>query len=88
MNMKRILCRISGCACGDYAPACDRCGAYLYDADFIQEGAMQPLWNFIDRIRAKRMALLRRCDVCGKKMLNAGTETCCSKECYEKWIPF
>jgi hypothetical protein len=40
MKQFRIACHLWGCWCSNEYPGCLRCGAALYDADFIQIGRM------------------------------------------------
>lgn len=86
--MKRLWCRLWGCWChGDY-PGCGRCGAAIYDADFVQAGKLAWLQNAYGCLWCQTYALFHsRCDVChGHMWLKKGS--CCSPKCYEQWMPF
>ena len=86
--MKRLLCHLWGCWCSNEYPGCVRCGAALYDSDFVQIGHlhwisnMRSLWTEAVRCTAGR------CDVCHKRMWFKGHNPCCSEECQEQWYPF
>jgi hypothetical protein len=87
----RIRCILFGCWC-DENSACPKCGASLYDADFIQVGKLDWIHSIRGRIRVVLAFVTRRCDVCNKRLwFNRSSEWgpyCCCKECYESWIPF
>jgi len=83
----RLRCYLFGCWC-DQNSSCPKCGAALYDADFIQKGKL----DWVHRLRfivADNVALVhRRCDVCGKRIWFTRWSPCCSEDCYDKYIPF
>jgi hypothetical protein len=84
----RISCVLWGCWC-DENNACPKCGSALYyDADFVQIGKLQWLFEVRDFFRGKYSLVTRRCDVCRKRMWWTRHDPCCSDECFDKWIPF
>lgn len=46
----RVSCRLTGCATGEH-PCCHFCGADLYEGDFIERGALDPLISLYWRTR-------------------------------------
>ena len=83
----RVRCVLFGCWY-DQNSSCPKCGAALYDADFIQVGRM----DWVHKVRGKlsqiRAFVNRKCNVCGKRYWFTANEPCCSEECYEDYIPF
>ena len=83
----RIRCVLFGCWC-DQNSSCPKCGAALYDADFIQVGRM----DWVHRVRGFLLHLIphlyRRCEVCDKRFWSGRHGPCCSKECADEWLPF
>ena len=86
--MKRILCQMWGCCCSNEYPGCVRCGAALYDADFIQIGHLDWLVRLRSSIVEGLSYLNRKCAVCGKRMWFKGQSSCCSEKCESEWYPF
>jgi len=86
--MKRLLCHLWGCCCANEYPGCVRCGAALYDADFIQIGRLN--WLIVLRyfIIGLWSDVMRRCEVCGKRVWFTRHSPCCSEKCFSKWYPF
>jgi hypothetical protein len=84
--MRRIRCILFGCWCHRDYPGCGRCGAALYDADFIQIAKLDwliRLWWWLRKLR-----IIKPCAVCGKRIWFAGTKACCSEKCWNDWLPF
>jgi hypothetical protein len=82
----RIKCKLWGCWCHEEYPACGRCGAQLYDADFVQIAKLQRLmtvWEWVKGVR-----FYRQCAVCKKRIWFAGLKACCSQKCWDEWLPF
>lgn len=87
--MKRLLCKLWGCYCSDtHDFSCPRCGAALYDADFVQIGRLEWVYRVRDFFRGKYAFITRRCDVCRKRMWFTRHNPCCSEKCYDQWLPF
>jgi hypothetical protein len=81
----RLHCWLFGCE--EIQGGCVRCGAEIYDFDFVQYGGWNELVFQIKRI--VRPLFGRRCDVCGKRFWrHASKDYCCSPKCYEGWVPF
>lgn len=65
----RLLCRLFACRLDHVCPFCVRCGAGVYDSDFVQR-----TW-IVDSVQAFRRAISRftarvlgnKCVVCGKR---------------------
>lgn len=90
--MTRLRCHLLGCVC-DSDPGCHRCGAGLYDADFVQFGRLDFVFRAYYRaLRFVRRFTGRRCDVCDRWYwpLRQGfpDEWTCSRECADEWLPF
>jgi hypothetical protein len=98
----RIRCALFGCCLRDI-PACHRCGAALYDADFIQLGWLEPLIHRIHRLRALLSADTLRCTECRRLLtlprlwrewkrssafVGSSAIKFCSDECHDNWFPF
>ena len=98
----RIRCILFGCRLHDL-PACHRCQAALYDADFIQMGRLEPLTDGVAHLRAIFSADNLRCTEC-RRLLSLpqlvsewrrSGEFCgiavtkfCSDKCRDDWFPF
>lgn len=90
--MARIRCWFSGCQIDGEPgapPECWRCGADLYDADYVQ-------LPFRSRIVPFKVAywwwkayyfVHQKCNNCGKHLWMTD-ESFCSKKCLDEWIPF
>jgi hypothetical protein len=86
--MRRKRCNWFGCTLGEHEPCCERCGAWLYDPDFVPIGSLEWImdaWAWVRRLPSKAH---RRCDVCGGSMWFKPDEPCCSSECLDRWLPF
>ena len=85
----RLRCKIFGCQLEEYGPACGRCGAWLYNWEFVDRdmALLSPWYNFIWWLRGNRDWFYHRCAVCKEPMFFTKNE-CCSEECYDDWIPF
>jgi hypothetical protein len=84
----RLSCRWLGCCVGDF-PCCERCGADLYDANpgFIENGWWPWLTTPLLRLRNRLPAT--RCQQCGRRLwLRRVSETFCSHQCHDAWLPF
>jgi hypothetical protein len=88
MKQFRIACHLWGCWCSNEYPGCLRCGAALYDADFIQIGRMDWLVRLRYFIGDVFACINRKCSVCGKRMWFKGDSSCCSEKCESEWYPF
>lgn len=86
MSDLRIRCFLWGCWC-DENSACPKCGAALYDADFIQIGKLDWMRRMRGSLNGLRYLMSRRCEVCGKRMKFSRDYTC-SPKCADEWIPF
>ncbi len=88
-TIARIPCRLFACACDRY-PACVRCGADLYDGDYIQRGWIDTIWDGWSKVKRLRNRLFPVCQECGKSLLfkKRIDETFCSLECQTDWLPF
>lgn len=82
----RLMCRVFGCAYDDHC-SCPRCGEDLYSGMFIQIGWLNPIYNLIHKWKMNRKYRYHPCEVCGHPMYFSN-DYCCSKECYDDWIPF
>jgi predicted nucleic-acid-binding Zn-ribbon protein len=83
----RIRCVLFGCWCDEHS-ACPKCGAQVYDGDYIQIGKMDWMFKVRDLFKGTYRFVNRRCDVCGKRMLFTYKQNVCSDSCFDKWIPF
>ena len=84
----RIRCVLWGCWC-DQNSSCPKCGAALYDADYIQIGKLEWIRKVVGFFRGIYRFANRRCEVCGKKIrFNRHDDYTCSDECFDKWLPF
>lgn len=83
----RIHCYLFGCWC-DPNSACPKCGAALYDCEFIQVGKLDWVHSVRRLFAGIRCFVSRRCDVCGRKYWFTRSGPCCSQKCYDQWIPF
>jgi hypothetical protein len=85
--MRRWLCGWFGCVLDEHGSCCDRCGAWLYESDFVQYGSLEwifaPWWWW----RRSKAFVRHSCGECGKPIWFSD-EPCCSEECAEKWVPF
>lgn len=84
----RARCRLLGCACARDYPGCERCGAGIYDADYVQIGALDFAFRAYGRARrfVERFTG-RRCEVCRKRYWR-GDPWVCSDRCFSDWLPF
>lgn len=82
----RLICHIRGCDLHNDYHGCSRCGAPLYDVDFVQTGWIEPLESAYYRL--KHWLRIKKCDVCGKRMPWRSTTPCCSTKCMDQWLPF
>lgn len=85
----RPMCRLFGCICAQHYPGCSRCQAGIYDADYVEIGALdfafRPYWRarrFVQRFTG------RRCEVCKRRYWRGYDEWVCSDECFSSWLPF
>jgi hypothetical protein len=85
--MRRIRCVLFGCWC-DENYACLKCGATLYDPDYVQIGKMDWVSRLWAKICAVPHVVSKRCEVCGKLIWFPGGKSFCSQACWDKWIPF
>lgn len=87
----RIRCELFGCRTKD-APACERCGAGIYDGNFILRGVLSSTIENASGIlaRVRQCILPGRCEVCGRMVSRRGPfhYLCDREECHEQWIPF
>jgi len=87
-NDIRLGCRFSGCCLDEHVLACYRCGAALYEHEFLQAGWATPLTSLWARtVPRLRFYLRHRCSECRNVMYLSG-EYCCSKKCWDTWAPF
>jgi hypothetical protein len=88
----RIHCRLFGCEASDEGPFCGRCGAHIYDYDFLSTGALDPILGRWMRFRRWfwNTLLPPRCEVCNRVLpkKNWDIGRCDRPECIESWIPF
>jgi hypothetical protein len=85
--MMRIRCELWGCWCDENC-ACPRCGAALYDADFVQIGKLQWVRDVRSFLHGAYKFTNRHCDVCRRRIWFTRNAPCCSRKCYDQWIPF
>lgn len=85
--MARIRCYLWGCWC-DENSACPKCGAALYDADFIQIGRLDWMRSIRRYLGGVWLFCNRRCPVCNKGMRFTWHGPCCSEKCAEDYLPF
>lgn len=86
----RIRCKLFGCLYDSYC-GCVRCGAGLYEYEFLQEPCwiLKPLADLKWWLSVNKWKILHKCQ--GEDCLHwlAFTDkNCCSEKCYETWIPF
>lgn len=87
-RLTRIWCYIFGCRLDPYS-ACDRCGEQLYDYPGIHDHPCEAVMVIQKLTRKVRVvAIGKKCVVCGKRYWTGHDERCCSRECFNKWIPF
>lgn len=87
--MTRLKCRMFGCICAADYPGCHRCEAGIYDANYVQIGALDPLYRAYWRVRHFVERLTgRRCEVCRKRYWRGYDEWVCSDRCFTDWLPF
>lgn len=86
----RLRCKIMGCAAHRQYPACEYCGADLYE-DFIQIGWIDPLYRLRDWLYL-HLPHSVKCSHCGKRLrltcLPQPEIDFCSEKCSEDWMPF
>jgi hypothetical protein len=92
---RRLWCRLFGCLPHDQAPACERCGAGVYDPEFVEYGqtTLAPVRNWWADVRwwLARRFLCHRCTSCGKRLWPWSPRVHgdhCSEACFDNWIPF
>lgn len=84
---QRPGCWLFGCVLSA-VPACDRCGTDLYGGPFISRGTLKRhTQNSIERLQRLGEQILHKCDVCGK-WTPFSVDPCCSKKCFDNWLPF
>lgn len=89
----RLRCHLFGCSYSDHFPGCERCGAGIYDAEFIgfdQSRFYRPrlFWRWLRRPFRR---IVPRCDQCSRRLWpwrRWWTRDFCSEACQSKWIPF
>lgn len=85
----RLLCWLNGCATDEHNPwDCCRCGAHVDSADWLPV----PIWAWwkIKRellFKWKYRQILHRCE-CGKFIWFRHCNSKCSRECFDKFLPF
>lgn len=90
----KIKCWLFGCGDLDFEDyeQCHRCGAHLYDGDWIENGWLLSLIYWVEcRFHAcKRRVFGYACNVCGKRFHSGANYWSCSPECEEKStdVPF
>lgn len=70
-RLDRLVCRLIGCNDLDADwHGCARCGADIYDSDFVQNGPLIVPFLAIRRLyyRLKYVFFPRKCQLCGKTM--------------------
>lgn len=82
----RVRCVLFGCWC-DENSSCPKCGAPLYDSDFVQIGKLDWIKRVNGWIKGISYLICRRCEVCGKRMRFSRDYTC-SPKCNDEWFPF
>lgn len=86
--LKRPKCVLLGCATDDL-PCCARCGADLYDYEFLQSGWLDPVFRLTSKVlRLIRKLGPKKCRQCGKKYRRGYDEYLCSSECFDNYLPF
>jgi len=90
----RLLCKLLGCATGDYlnhGSTCVRCGSDIYDYTFVQrEGAwLAPWYSLTWFLYSRRRWFFHKCENenCFHHLVFTDA-CCCSDKCYEEWVPF
>jgi hypothetical protein len=84
----RIRCHALGCCEAYAAPVCERCGYHIYDRKFVEwhRGWLTPVVRLWFRVRS---TVWPRCGHCRRRLwLRRWDQDFCSKECFDKWIPF
>lgn len=82
----KLRCKVFGCLYDDHC-SCARCGEDLYSGLFIQIGWIDPVYTIIRKWKQNRWKRRHPCEVC-KQVMFFTDDHCCSKDCYDEWIPF
>jgi hypothetical protein len=86
----RIRCELFGCLYDSYC-GCVRCGAGLYEYEFLQEPcwALKPFYDAKFWLSTHKWWLAHKCagEKCWQWMFFTH-DHCCSEKCYSSWVPF